>query len=596
MTSTTNGPGPEARAAPWYSIPSHSFVSVEHPCIVRNVDKALATLQGGEQISKLVASPHQDTQASLKLNPDDRMSKSLLSTSKQANNILLKITVPKRTGRKRKRGSQEPYQFYDDDAASSASAVSAAEDGVQTVNAKDLLQRLKDNVGKYHVEAVGRIERNHVFRAIPDFVYSLTASPFVSKLREHIFPFQYEKMKQFQLDMSKGGNSGADIIPPPSLSSTDIPFNYFYRQNPSVKQLVDQTGNVTTVNIMQANKILTHMVPFDVPTVPSEPSPKCPPISSLDQVLQDTIAAVKALFQKRLAWTRRALRNALTSRVHRYQLRNAIPYVAYLFRSGPWRDALVKLGHDPRKDPESRVYQTMMFRLIPGSTMPDVGGGEAGNGFTATKPGTSDESHIFTGQPPLYTDAKSWMVLDITDPILKENIFSLPPMPTCDIVASGWYPNVRMATARAIMRVKIQYMLENKDEPFPREWEEEIMPLFRLPAHVANDEEVGQLSVTENARCSQMSAIIRETIRSAEARVGNVRSSERAEDGGVEGQARKRVRWEVGGGGGEEEEEEEEDDQEERDGVGQEEQEEQQEEEEFDDRETFEPDIRQSEG
>lgn len=35
-----------------------------------------------------------------------------------------------------------------------------------------------------------------------------------------------EKMKQFDLDMSKGATSNVDIVPPPSLSHVDLPFKY----------------------------------------------------------------------------------------------------------------------------------------------------------------------------------------------------------------------------------------------------------------------------------------------------------------------------------------------------------------------------------
>jgi general transcription factor 3C polypeptide 5 (transcription factor C subunit 1) len=37
-----------------------------------------------------------------------------------------------------------------------------------------------------------------------------------------------DKMKQFDIDMSKGATSNVDIIPPPSLSHGDVPFSYMY--------------------------------------------------------------------------------------------------------------------------------------------------------------------------------------------------------------------------------------------------------------------------------------------------------------------------------------------------------------------------------
>ena len=84
------------------------------------------------------------------------MARPLRSTSSAANNILLKITVPKRTGRKRKRGSDEPF-------TDSAPAEGA---GSQRRTAEDVLQSLRDNIGRYQVEPVGLIQRSHVFRGV----------------------------------------------------------------------------------------------------------------------------------------------------------------------------------------------------------------------------------------------------------------------------------------------------------------------------------------------------------------------------------------------------------------------------------------------
>jgi len=63
--------------------------------------------------------------------------------------VLLKITVPKRTGRKRKRGSQDAFLPGND----------ADGTGPETV-----LRCLKDNVEKYDVTPVGFIEETFRFR------------------------------------------------------------------------------------------------------------------------------------------------------------------------------------------------------------------------------------------------------------------------------------------------------------------------------------------------------------------------------------------------------------------------------------------------
>ena len=94
-------------------------------------------------------------------------------------------------------------------------------------------------------------------------------------------------------------------------------------------------------------------------------------------------------------------------------------YVGYIFQSGPWRDAVVRFGVDPRKEPECRKYQTMMFMLEKEPkdnrakfirTKPDR---------TVTPQVAKKESHLFDGQN-VSKDGKVWQVCDVTDPFLKD--------------------------------------------------------------------------------------------------------------------------------------------------------------------------------
>ncbi|KAL2010703.1 hypothetical protein VTN00DRAFT_6510 [Thermoascus crustaceus] len=562
------------RTAPFYPIPPREIVSVEHPAVIKNVDKAIDTLQGNFGISRILNPPRADTPASLVLRPEDAMSRPLQSTSSPSNNILLKVTVPKWTGRKRKRGSDEPF----------TAAYPAAETaGAQRRSAKDLLRSLRDNVGKYQVEAVGRVDRTHVFRGMPDFVFSTTASPFTNKFREHILPFDYEKMKTFDLDLSKGAVSNVDIVPPPSFSHGDVPFHYIYRQNPTVKQSVDTSGKVTTINTQQAAKVFTHLVPYDIPVVPSKPRDNCPPIETLERTLQETIAAVEALFAQRPAWTRRGLRNNLKTVDQRYCLRHAVAYVGYIFRSGPWRDAIIKFGHDPRTSPDYRVYQTFMFRILPREpeVARDGGGGRrhtlprpAEASIDTSVPGEVGTSHVFTGQPPLPRDGRMWMVCDITDPILRRILFpeggqpelghthTNPPPPnflrsTCDIICDGWYGNGTLAKAKTIMRAKIQTLLQ-EDRPAD---DAEFVRILAFPDHAAVDDNSMQDFTldpeTATSREMQLATEVRATIKGAPSWRGmvsagmdreHVRALETVESGPpIEGPPvsdGKRVKWE----------------------------------------------------
>jgi len=78
----------------------------------------------------------------------------------------LQVTVPKRTGRKRKRGTREHFAWHSDRFEAEESAVATPE--VQ-------LRSLQDNADNFTVKAVGVVEETHRFRGryLSDSVISL---------------------------------------------------------------------------------------------------------------------------------------------------------------------------------------------------------------------------------------------------------------------------------------------------------------------------------------------------------------------------------------------------------------------------------------
>ena len=90
------------------------------------------------------------------------MSKPLKSVNVRTNNVLLKVTVPKRTGLKRKRGSQGPYyESLEEDGSASQSVLQPA----PLVKASQyLLRSMRDCPKDYQVQPVGTISNTHRFR------------------------------------------------------------------------------------------------------------------------------------------------------------------------------------------------------------------------------------------------------------------------------------------------------------------------------------------------------------------------------------------------------------------------------------------------
>ena len=88
------------------------------------------------------------------------MAKPLKSANVSTNNILLKVTVPKRTGLKRRRGAEGPYYEGVEVEALGEQAAPMVKD------ARLLFRSMCDNSKTYRVEPVGTINQTHRFRGM----------------------------------------------------------------------------------------------------------------------------------------------------------------------------------------------------------------------------------------------------------------------------------------------------------------------------------------------------------------------------------------------------------------------------------------------
>lgn len=120
--------------------------------------KAATNAQGDDELKQLI---------SVSLRPDDPFAKRLLSTPVTTTNLLLKVTVPRRTGRKRKRGSSGPFLAEDEigSCGNGAAQASTCSTTSPYVDASVIYKSLQDNVSTYKVAVVGMIDETHRFRS-----------------------------------------------------------------------------------------------------------------------------------------------------------------------------------------------------------------------------------------------------------------------------------------------------------------------------------------------------------------------------------------------------------------------------------------------
>lgn len=145
-----------------------------------------------------------------------------------------------------------------------------------------------------------------------------------------------------------------------------------YQQNPAAKQVQTEAGTKLVNRTRATRQHLITRHPDDA-DVPSAHSPLLTQTLSTDML--HLIERLRVLFNERPIWTRRGILNSLTDPHDLLILRYAIPYTAYMWKAGPWRDCYVKFGLDPRSDPMYANYQAIYCTaksMPPGASNSDV--------------------------------------------------------------------------------------------------------------------------------------------------------------------------------------------------------------------------------
>lgn len=156
--------------------------------------------------------------------------------------------------------------------------------------------------------------------------------------------------------------------------------------------------------------------------------------------------------------------NRISHSPHLQHVRHAFQFVSYQFKNGAWREAAIKLGFDPRKDPKCRIYQTVFFKTS-GDEERHTGTRNETWQEKRSRDGRMDlsrrertekelTSHIFDGKSVM-AEGKVWQVCDVTDPLLLRLIQESPYPSTCDSKVDGWFPNGSWAKIKALMRTKL---------------------------------------------------------------------------------------------------------------------------------------------
>ncbi|OBA23765.1 hypothetical protein METBIDRAFT_9994 [Metschnikowia bicuspidata var. bicuspidata NRRL YB-4993] len=449
--------------------------AVELPLNVKNPSRAISMLGGKERIRMatnaqyrplpIQVSSHSVDERNLELRlRKDPFHHPVQATVNRREKVLVKVSVPKLA---------LPADYH-------------ANPGKYLI--RELLRRNKEQGGPEHrVEPVSIVNKNYNFRAMADFqmltknnatVQRFNADVLHSEKFEATRAFYHETLTNKDEYKEPGNYENRDhqLVPPPHFSAVRFPFDYKYKKNSFTMAIRDGQGDVKMVMKNDSKKLFTNTVDYHKGTVPDRPLPaivaKYTWLQSTDlshewadKKLYECIQHLHRLFALKPIWLRKALVDVLPDRL-KLAVKEALPYVSYCYKNGPWRFCNVRLGVDPTADRSFWMFQSEYFRLY-GINMRHASVDSSRKVLPNTIAWFHPDSDAKVSECLLFTGTKlpaaiNYQLGDILDPDIhrliqdaqakgENHFFRTLPDPQ-----DGWITRQMMGTVRGVVRYKLR--------------------------------------------------------------------------------------------------------------------------------------------
>eukprot|EP00434_Breviolum_minutum_P039084 symbB.v1.2.034690.t2/scaffold4523.1/size38513/6 len=256
----------------------------------------------------------------------------------------------------------------------------------------------------------------------------------------------------FEQEISGEGVRGTPYMPPAYFTRVDTPQPYDFEENSFLKR--QRKKEVKAITGTGESKITqVHVMKFQHEAVPTEP-----PEGAQESIREDEeplAAALKKLFEERPLWLRgpaeeRLKEQGLVANVSMMQ--KCFMCVAYLWSDGPFRQVYVRLGYDPRKNPESRFLQVIDFRdrLL-----------KERRAYFEKVQGTFDQKPVEAFDPhfrtPPVNRSQLYQYIDIEDEGVQQLLQSSEVLEEC-CLKTGWLPQQTLDAIRERMFVKAELL------------------------------------------------------------------------------------------------------------------------------------------
>lgn len=462
-----------------FSMDIPHVTAIELPLIVNNVDKAVSMLGGQEKLKKAVGPTtfveNKKPQLELRLR-NDRFHHPIQSISNEKEKLLIKVTVPKKN---------LPPNYKD-------------------LSLKEIIEINDNKQGSTTIQPISIINKTFSFKSINDFQVNTKNNKVVNEFNEklinnHSFKTFKELFGEDRFlnneDYKDPNNyfNGDHQLPPPAVfTSIKQVQEYQYAKNQSTETIKTETGELKVISKKALPKLYSKVLDVNNSVTPMEPHPELTKsfnelsnsqllVNSFNYDLLGCIKWLKEIFDIKPIWLRKHLED-IVSDEHRRVLKQALPYVTYIYKNGPWRFCNIKLGVDPKTSQQYWIFQSEYFRVssynfrhksselservLPNSI-------KVFNEFTrlpnsAINKVKIDSKLIFKGD--ILPSTITYQVGDVIDEDVESIIETARKkgefFRDLDLKNDGWINRQTIETIRRVIKYKLQQLI--KEEPVDR--------------------------------------------------------------------------------------------------------------------------------
>ncbi|CAK9875916.1 unnamed protein product [Sphagnum jensenii] len=451
-------------------VPDERFFAVNYPGYPSSLARATHTLGGEETIAK--ARSCDGTYLELKFRPEDPYAHAAFGEVHQTSDLLLRI---KRRCSRRSSGTRSSTTTNSAAAMVSAGLRTIASSSPDDASRRDSAER-NNGAADYevHADIVARIENTYNFDGMADYQYVLAVHADAAK-RSH-------KRKRDEQRFEKGGLMDMEqeelmMLVPPLFSLKDIP-----------EETVSYFFHFVHVASIFCNVVLIPLIQVPAPTQWEEKLVQ-------GSVEYQLTAVVAHYFDKQPIWARASLTDCLADQgltLTTFQIKRLLFRTAFYFGYGPFRTLWIKNGYDPRKDPESRMYQMMDFR-IPRAVRE--------NGHAPERPQKDPEwRDICSFRVAPQKKFSHLQLHDLQDDFIQEQIRKPAERSSCSEY-TGWFRRATLERIRQHIRVRFLALIPGEVARELELVEARSLQRFKSGKGISASTGMENLQDEENMRC-----------------------------------------------------------------------------------------------